>query len=95
MASNSTNPSNLKPGDRVIAIDSAGNLYHGHIDHSNQCGQHYVMPDGPRQPFYAFPSALTATGERQPGFAGAVDDCLGIDGIERQKLYVRHMQRNS
>ena len=82
MASKATN---LTPGDRVTALDSAGNLYHGHIDHSNQCGQ----------PFYAFPSALTATGERQPGFAGAVDDCLGIDGIERQKLYVRHMQRNS
>ena len=59
MASKATN---LTLGDRVTALDSAGNLYHGHID---------------------------------PGFAGAVDDCLGIDGIERQKLYVRHMHRTS
>ena len=93
--SRATNPNNFKPGVRVIAIDSAGNRYRGHIDHLNPCGQFYVMPDGPRQPFYAFPSALTPTGERQPGFVGTVDDCLGIDRIERQRLYVRHMQRNA
>jgi hypothetical protein len=94
MPSKSNNQSILKPGDRVIAIDSAGNQYLGHLDHSNQCGQHYVLPDGRRQPFYAFPSALTATGEGQPGFVMRADDTLGIDGIERQELYVRHMQRN-
>lgn len=51
MASKTTN---LTPGDRVTAIDSAGNLYHGHIDHSNQRGQHYVMPDGPSSPSMRF-----------------------------------------
>lgn len=89
------NPSSLKHGDRVIAIDSNGNRFHGYLDHPNPCGQFYVMPDGARQPFYAFPSALTATGERQPGFVGAIDDCMGVEFIERQNLYVKHMQRNS
>lgn len=95
MASKAFTSSNFQPGDRIKAIDSSGSGWLGHIDHSNQCGQFYVMPDGHRQPFYAFPSALTANGERQAGFVGTVNDCLGIDGIERQKLYVRHMQRNS
>ncbi|EKD97432.1 MAG: hypothetical protein ACD_23C00927G0001 [uncultured bacterium] len=89
------NLSNLKPGDRVIAIDSAGIRYHGHLDHPNPCGQFYFMPDGPRQPFYAFPQQINATGERQPGFVGTIDDGMGLGSIERQKLYVEHMRRNT
>lgn len=95
MASKATNGSNLKRGDRVIAMDSAGNRYPGHLDHMNPCGQFYVLPDSTRQPFYAFSSALTATGDRQPGFIGTVDDGLGIDGIERQQIYLRHMRKNT
>lgn len=95
MASKATNQSNLQPGDRVIATDSAGNRYRGHLDHSNPCGQFYVLPDCTRQPFYAFPSALTATGERQEGFMSTVDDNLGVELVERQEVYVRHMRRIS
>lgn len=90
--SKAANPKNLKPGDRVIALDQSGIPCPGHLDHPNPCGQFYVIPDGARQPFYAFPSSITPTGERQPGFVGTIDDGLGIGFIERQKLYVRHMQ---
>lgn len=88
------NPSNFQPGDQVIAVDSAGNRYRGYLDHANPCGQYYFLPDSTRQPFYAFPSALTATGERQPGFVSTVDDNLGVEFVERQEVYVRHMRRH-
>jgi hypothetical protein len=87
----------FKPGDRVIAIDTAGISHQGHLHHTNQCGQFYFLPDENRQPFYTFASVLTSIGARQPGFAStaSLDDGLGIDSIERQKLFVQHMQRFS
>lgn len=79
-------------GDRVTAIDQNGVQHIGHLHHTNPCGQFYFLPDSPRQPFYAFPYALTATGEIQTGFAPAVDTGLGISSLERQDVYVRHRE---
>lgn len=95
MTLKSANQTNFKPGDRVTAKDGAGISHTGHLHHANQCGQFYVLPDSPRQPFYAFPSALTPTGDRQPGFTSAIDDCLGIESIARQEIYAKHMRGNA
>ena len=82
----------LSPGDRVIAKDTAGVSYDGHLHH-REGQQFYVLPDGPRQPFYAFASDIKATGGRQPEFVAVVHP-LGIDTMERQRVYIEHRQRN-
>lgn len=92
---NAPSPSPTKPlcpGDQVIATDSAGVPYAGHLHH-REGQQFYVLPDGPRQPFYAFPSDIKAVGGRQPGFV-AVENPLGIDTMERQRVYIEHRQRS-
>ena len=85
------NQKTLQPGDRVIAKDQSDIEFSGHLHHP-QGQQFYVLPDVRRQPFYAFPSAIEATGGKQPGFV-VVGHPLGIDTMERQRVFIAHMQR--
>ena len=85
-------PNILALGNRVLAKDGAGSSFTGYLHHA-EGQQFYVLPDARRQPFYAFPNEIVATGGQQPGFV-PVDYPCGVDSAERQRVFVAHMKRN-